>query len=125
VTDADFMDLSTDISGNINSTLQKSHLIRNLFGDKLDDVECHADEWVLLSTDSAALIHSMDEDPEGLLSSEAKRRCVESLDGGLPHIPIPRRVQQHRRSSSEIIRNLTGSNIELAQVGDVWTCPSQ
>lgn len=146
MTDADFMDLSTDISGNINSTLQKSHLSRNLFEDKLDDVECHADEWVLLSTDSAAfsqpklasrsdqqftcrfpspLIHSMDEEPEGLLSSEAKRRCEESLNGGLPHIPIPRRVQQHRRSSSEIIRNLTGSNIELAQVGDVWTCPSQ
>ena len=145
MTNADLMDLSTDTSGNINSTPQKSHLIRNLF-DKLDDVECHADEWVLLSPDSAAfsqpklasrsdqqftcrfpspLIHSMDEEPEALLCSEAKRRYVESLEGGLPPIPIPRRVQQHRRSNSEIIRNLTGNNIELAQVGDVWTCPSQ
>ncbi|KIM97323.1 hypothetical protein OIDMADRAFT_20532 [Oidiodendron maius Zn] len=142
MTDANLMNLSTDTSGNTNYTLQKSHLIRNFLEDKLD-VECHADEWVLLSPDSAAfpqpklasrsdqqftcrfpspLIHSMDEEPEALLSSEAKRRCIESLDGGLPHIPIPRRVQQHRRSNSEIIRNLTGSNIALAQVGDVWTC---
>jgi hypothetical protein len=145
MTDCRLANRATNLPGAAHSTLKQSHLIRTLLNDSLEDIECHADDWVLPTVNStptswpglashpdqqfacrfpSPLIHSMGEEPEGLLSSGA-RSCssMGNLDGRLSCRPIPRRAQHHRRVNDEIIRKLAGSNIELAQASDILMPP--
>jgi hypothetical protein len=145
MTDCRLANRSTNLPGTVHSALKQSQRIRTLLIDSLGDIECHADDWVLPTVNStptswpglashpdqqfacrfpSPLIHSMSEDPEGLLSSGAKNcGSVGNLDGRLSYRPIPRRAQHHRRVNSDIIRKLVGSNIELAQASDISIRP--
>jgi hypothetical protein len=120
------------------TNLKLSHFIQNAITDNLDDIECHADEWVLPTPSStmlsqsrcsftdrqfecklpSPLIHDMCEETHlptthCLLPYSCKRRHSEEMSGGRsPYIPI--RIRRHRRTDSEIMIRLTDSEFEFA-----------
>jgi hypothetical protein len=125
-------------------TQKPTNFFQNLLTDDLSDIDCHAREWVLPSPDStmstqsrrssaehefecripSPLIHNIsEEDPPdancSLPCCATRSRSQESIEGGSPSIPIPKRVQHHRRVDSEVMRKLTDSELNLAPDGTV------
>jgi hypothetical protein len=120
-----------------------SPYMRNAITDNLDDIECHADEWILPSlspttssrsgrtsthsqfecTAPSPLIHDICEEKD-LPTTICRLSCCfkhsrseDKNGGGSPYIPIPKRLRRHRRTDSEIMIRLTDSEFELASDG--------
>lgn len=122
-------------------TLKQPHYMQGILAENFNDIECHAEEWVLPILDtsmllkrrgssavsqhkcmtSSPLVHDIEDylphtchSLSGCTKIGSSAECTER---GTPYIPIPKRVRNKGSVNTEIVRRMADGVFEVSSVG--------